>query len=273
MAPAFFGWWWTNPADHPVWDYRFETLENLGGAAHPIPTLRSLNPNIKILAVLQHYSVGGNDLPIDHAWWLRDGQGNRGPVPFPYPEYILNQDLVALQTHITNQAISIWQSGQFDGVFLDVFWPLQAPGHSGANTYSTIINNIRTAIGNNALIVVNANQQQLPVSIINKVNGVFLESGQMSTTNDWTTVKNALIYNEASTHGGTPSQQPRVNCLETNGPRNDTRMRATTCLSLMFSNGYALFSDPGIHEHNLARCRTLRALMSQAEGGIHRHSN
>lgn len=252
MGPEYFGWWWTNPVDHSFWDYRSENLEFFPGtAAHPFPTLRSLNPNIKVLAVLQHYSLYDTELPIDHAWWLRNGQGNRVASPFGGGQYLLNQTRSDLKTHITNRAIKIMQSGQFDGLFLDHYWPLQDTVYGGytQNDLQTIIDNIRAVLPN-ALIVVNANENILPASIINKVNGVFMESNQMTSTSQWTAVKNALIYNEASSHGGLPSQQPRVNCLETTGPRNDPRMRATTCLSMIFSNGYALFSDVGNHEHS-----------------------
>jgi hypothetical protein len=249
MGPENFGWWWTNPVDHSFWDYQSENLEFFPGtAAHPIATLRNRNPNIKLLGVLQHYSLYDTDLPVGHAWWLRNSQGNRVASPFGGGQYLLNQTRSDLKTHITNQAISIMQSGQFDGLFLDHYYPLQDTGYT-QNDLQTIIDNIRAVLPN-ALIVVNANANPLPDSIITKVNGVFMESNQMTSTSSWTAVKDALIFNEASSHNGIPSQQPRANCLETTGPRNDPRMRATTCLSMIFSNGYALFSDIGNHEHS-----------------------
>lgn len=258
MQPAYFGWWWQNPAD-----YQSETLTFVPNtAAHPIPTLRSLNPNIKILASLQHYSLYGDpptpELPVNFTpWWLRQSCcGNpppRIPSPFGGGQYLLNQDLASLRLHVRNQAISIMASGAFDGIFMDHFWPESAPAQGyGAGVLQAIIDDLRVYLPN-ALIVVNANAETLSAGIINKVNGVFMESAQMSAPADWTKVKTALIYNEASSHGGIQSQQPRLNCLETNGPRSElpkNRMRATTCLSLIFSNGYALWSDVGNHEHD-----------------------
>jgi hypothetical protein len=72
----------------------------------------------------------------------------------------------------------------------------------------------------------------------------------MNSSSNWLAVKDALIYNE--TYQG--ARQPRANCLETTGPRTDLfRMRATTCLSLLFSNGYAVYAGPpaqGDHNHD-----------------------
>ena len=141
--------------------------------------------------------------------------------------YLLNQTSSGFKMHVKKQALAVMQTGQFDGVFLDHYWPLQDTvyGSYTQNDLQTIINDPQTPAfppNANTLIVVNANQNILPSGIISKVNGVFMESGQMG---DWMAVKTALIYNETYPN----ARQPRVNVLETTGPRTDLfRMPGTT---------------------------------------------
>jgi hypothetical protein len=134
-------------------------------------------------------------------------------------------------------------TGQFDGVMIDT---------CPAGAYLLpLLTAIRNAIGENGLIIINA-RQTLSSSELSKINGVFMETGKIGSFifghPDWPTVMAALDYNE------TIPRNPKINCLENwfitskTDPTDVKRMRATTCLSLTHSNGYALFGDD-THSH------------------------
>lgn len=239
-----FGWNWAVGNCTYTDDYQSETV-CLNGTIipYPIPTLRSKNPNMKILVQVTLVSLAGERLPSNHQWWNRDASGNR--VPAPGGGYLLNLADASLRTHVANQAKALMQTGQFDGVMLD------SVNQVTPSLLLPILTEVRNAIGENGLIIVNANADMLGTSELGQVNGVFMESGKVGTGSGyptWQTVKTALDHNELYT------RSPKVNCLETwfsTSRTNSTdlkRMRATTCLSLTHSNGYALFGDSG-HFH------------------------
>lgn len=240
-----FGWNWVDSNGVVTQDYHSETiLKTVVSPEYPIPTLRSLNPDIKILCQIRHYAAPGTTLPLTDPWWKRDAQGNRIPAGDP-GNYLLNNDDATLRTHVANQAKAVMQTGQFDGGMLDVC-------HPGTTYLLALLTGVRTAIGGNGLIIVNANDDKLSPSELGQVNGVFMESTTLTNSTEWQAAKAALDWNEIYTRG------PRVNCLEDwyINSRNDLYlMRAITCLSLTHSNGFALFSDPNTlptqdHLHN-----------------------
>ena len=103
-----------------------------------------------------------------------------------------------------------------------------------------LLQNIRKAIGNDALILVNANDRKVPRSA-KLINGLFMECYKTASPDDWKRITETLIWAEANV------RQPRINCLETwyQKSRVDIAlMRATTTLALTLSDGYCLFSDP-----------------------------
>jgi hypothetical protein len=237
-----FGWNWVDSNEVDTEDYQSETVKFTNpNIPYPIPTLRGLNPHIKILVQVLHYDLDPARLPANHSWWMRDANNNRILSPFPgSTSYRLNENDLSLQAHVANQARAMMQTGQFDGVMLDVCFP-------GTSYLEPLLTAVRNAIGPNGLIIVNANANQLTANELGWVNGVLIESGTLTTSAQWQNVKAALDWDESHTRA------PRINSLEISyiNSRNDLNlMRATTCLSLIHSNGFALFSNPYDHSHN-----------------------
>jgi hypothetical protein len=239
-----FGYSWVDSNGNSTADYHSETISYNGTEIpYPIQTLRDKNPNIKILVQVVLVTLGPESLPDNDVWWKRDGSGNR--VPGPGGSYLLDLDNTSLQAHIANQAAALMQTGKFDGVMFDSV-------DSNTTWLLPVLTAVRTAIGENGLIIVNANSEQLSTQELNQINGVFMETGRPETGGGhptWQAVKAALDHNELHT------RDYKVNCLETWFVTSRTnssdlkRMRATTALSLTHSkNGYALFGDSG-HFH------------------------
>ena len=202
-----------------------------------------------LLAEIRYYDTGDSSLPADHPWSMRDGSGNR-IVSFLSTEtyYRLDVTNTSLQDHVAAQARAVVKSGVFDGVLLD-WWN---EGQYGSARLA-LAQKVRAAIGNQALIIANANQSKTPLTG-QYLNGLFMECFDTSTPAMWATIRDTLTWAEANLK----PDGPRVNCLESryHTSRDDLDlMRATTTLSLTHSNGYALFSDPNSlpapdHLHN-----------------------
>jgi hypothetical protein len=249
-----FGWNWVNGSGQATQDYTREIISfTEPNPIYSIPTLRGYNPNIKLLVQVTLVSLAGDRLPLEHAWWKRGaGTYPNNRVPAPGGGYLLDLANTTLQDHVANQARALMQTGQFDGVMLDSLTSVTS------SLRFPILQKVRIAIGGNGLIIVNANSTMLGASELGQVNGVFMETGIPDTGGGyptWQQVKTALDYNEANV------RNPKVNCLETwfvtsrTSVNDMKRMRATTCLSLTHSGGYALFSDPNSlpaidHLHN-----------------------
>lgn len=245
-----FGYNWVDVNGQTTQDYTSETISQNGFVHVSIPTLRSLNPNMKIIVQVAYYDMADGRLPANHAWWKRDGNGNR--VPSFGSAYLLDHHNPGLQAHVANQAAALMATGQFDGIFLDV-----TP--AGTTYLLPLVTAVRNAIGQNGLILVNPNCSQLTTAELGQINGVYMECGKIGLGSgghpSWQTAKAALDWNEARVRA------PKVNCLESyfitsrTAPSDLKRMRATTALSLTHSNGYALFGDPNDlpandHAHN-----------------------
>ena len=240
-----FGWNWVDSNGVDTEDYHSETIRFTNpNIPYPIPELRNLNPHIKILCQVDHYDMDDARLPANDSWYKR--VNNQRVLAYPGGNtYLLNQDDASLRTHVANQAKAVMQTGQFDGIFLDSCYP-------NTSYLFLLLQEVRQAIGPNGLIIINANAAILSTDELSQVNGVLIEGGTLTTSTQWQTAMTALDYNEAHTRA------PRVNCLETSyiNSRDDLNlMRATTCLSLTHSNGFALFCDPNSlptqdHLHN-----------------------
>ena len=103
-----------------------------------------------------------------------------------------------------------------------------------------LVKEVREAIGDQALIICNANDRTTPQTAP-YINGYFMECTKSRTAEDWKGIADTLTWAEKNL------RSPHVNCLETwfHKSRNDLNlMRATTTLALTLSNGYCLFSDP-----------------------------
>ncbi len=220
------------------WNSRPEGLAD-GFQASGIPRaravraqLQSLNPNFILLAEIRYHDAGDRYLPADHPWWKRDAQGDR-IVGWEEGNYkLLDVSHPELHAQVARQAVAVMETGVFDGVMLD-WWEDDADRLA-------LVREVRRAIGDEALILVNANDRQTPQTAP-YINGYFMECWRSKTREDWDRIAATLRF--AETH----LREPRINCLETwyaESRQDLNRMRATTCLALTHSNGYCLFSDP-----------------------------
>ena len=189
------------------------------------------NPNLIILAELRYRDAHKSYLPDNHAWWQRtDGKPVIGWEEGEY--FLLDFSNSAFRRHLAQQASAVMDSGVFDGLMLD-WW-------EDDEDRLALVNDIRMQIGDQALILVNANDRKTPTTAP-FVNGYFMECYKSKTVEDWKQIAETLEWAESNL------KEPRINCIETwfCKSRNDlSLMRATTTLSLTLSDGYCLFSDP-----------------------------
>lgn len=124
-----------------------------------------------------------------------------------------------------------------------------------------LLKSIRSAIGNDRLIMVNANASKL-VRSAPYINGLFMEAQAEKKPYDkkqWENIIGVLTWAESNL------REPRVNALELTwnegGSRNDLHtLRAATAMSMIYSNGYALFADPNVVNPNTDHGHTWNAL-------------
>ena len=231
--------------------------------------LMALNPNLILIAEIRYRDAHKSYLPDGHPWWLRDKRGRMVPgwdeggflcLDFQNPEF---------RRQVARQAKAAVASGAVDGIMLD--WWSDDAGRVA------LAKEVREAVGENALIICNANDHITPRTA-QYVNGYFMECYRSQTGEDWKRIADTLAWAEKNL------RSPRVNCLETwfHKSRNDLHlMRATTTLALTLSNGYCLFSDPDplptpdhLHDWypfwNKSLGRPLAAGASAADGTVRR---
>lgn len=239
-GPQFFGLAWNNA--YPGLADGF-TVESVRKGLALRQNLLRLNPNLVLIAEIRYRDAHRSYLPAGHPWWLRDGKGRIVPgwaegeylcLDFHHPEF---------RQQVARQCSAAVRSGVVDGVMLD-WW-------SDDDGRLALIKVVREAIGEEALVIANANDRTTPQSA-SSINGYFMECTKSRTAQDWRQIAETLVW--AETH----LRQPQVNCLETwyHRSRDDLNlMRATTTLALTHSDGYCLFSDPNPlptadHRHN-----------------------
>lgn len=190
------------------------------------------NPNLILLVEIRYRDAHRSFLPDGHKWWRRDEQGKivsgweEGgylQLDFSNPEY---------REHVAKQAQAAVSSGVVDGIMLD-WWRDDADRLS-------LVTSIRSCIGEEALILANANDVSTPKTAT-FINGYFMECYSSQAADDWKRIAETLKWAEKNL------RQPRINCLETwwhKSRADESLMRASTTLSLVLSDGYCLFSDP-----------------------------
>jgi hypothetical protein len=205
--------------------------------------LLKLNPNMILIAEVRYRDAHRRYLPKSHEWWLRDEQGRISPgwreggflrLDFHNPEF---------RNHVARQAKAVVTSRVLDGVMLD-WWSDDA-------SRLALIREVREAVGEDAVIIANANDRKTPETAP-YINGYFMECYRSKTAEDWRRISDTLTWAEENL------RPPRINCVETwyHKSRDDLHlMRATSALALTHSDGYCLFSDPnplptGDHRHN-----------------------
>lgn len=227
-VPEFFGLAWKG--DHPGEATEFTRASTLAAAAFRKGLLQA-NPNIVLLGELRYRDAPATHLPPEHVWWRRENgeriagwkEGGFFRLDAANPEF---------RAHVARQAAGLMATGVVDGMMLD-WW-------EDDDDHLALIREIRTAIGEEPAILVNANDRRIPRSAP-FVNGLFMECTQSRSAEDWARIADSLEWAEHTL------KAPRINCLETwwQKSRNDlSLMRMTTTLSLVLSDGYCLFSDP-----------------------------
>ncbi|MBZ0257881.1 hypothetical protein K8I31_17590, partial [bacterium] len=238
------------------------TTESIKDALALRSELRRLNPNQIVLLEIRYRDAFKQYLPEKHEWWKRDGNGNRVVGWEEGGYFILDFANPSFQAQVAKQAKAAVDSGAVDGVMLD--WWIDDEDRL------SLVQTIRNIMGEDALILVNANDRQTPKTA-KYVNGFFMECWRSKTPEDWRRIAETLLWAESNL------RKPHVNCLETwyeNSRADLNRMRATTCLVLTHSDGYALFSDPNDlptsdHQHDWYRFWETKLGRPLANGTIH----
>lgn len=205
------------------------------------------NPNMVCLFEVRWRDAPQSFLPEDSEWWLRDTSGQivKGWLGGWEPFLMLNYDNPEFQDNVARQCRLVVESGVYDGVMFD--WS----GHL------EIIKKVRKAIGPDKLIIVNVHDDVHDGELFRDyINGSFMELNPIDTLSipvddlvlygkedvnkrNWDKMRDALLYFENN------FLEPQINCLEVWGNRDDlARMRATTTLGLVYSDGYVLYADP-----------------------------
>lgn len=207
------------------------TLESISIGRRRRAQMLQRNPNQIHLAEVRYRDAHESYLPQDSPFWKRDDKGQRVVGWAEGGYFLLDFDLSEMQAKVAAQAKAVVDAG-LDGIMLD-WW--------GDDTSRLrLIQTVRQAIGKDALIIGNANDQKTPVTAP-YINGYFMECWRSKTVEDWRRIQDTLTWAESHL------RSPRINCLETwyEKSRQDlNRMRATTALSLTLSDGFCLFSDP-----------------------------
>ena len=236
--------------------------------------------------------------PPDSPYWLKDGNGkpvlgwgedtngdgkiDANDIVLSYLIDFTNPDM---QNLMVNQAVALYASGLFDGIMLDWWNEDYATSAIGVDDWSatiltptaelearlSILRKIREHVGDDFLILVNANMRQTPKSAP-YVNGLFMECYKSEYDKGYSLdqirqMEETLLWAEQHL------REPRINCLEgwrvvtdymgdlktrvmeRNSEENRQWMRMITTLSLTHSDGYVLFSDDNAipapdHLHN-----------------------
>ena len=220
------------------WDHEYKglatsfTSESIARGRKKRRELLRLNPNMVLIMEIRYRDAPRNFLPAGHKWWRRDSEGKL-VMGWEEGEYIqLDFSNPEYRSHVAERAEAAVKSGVVDGVMLD-WW-------RDDDDRLALIRTIRGRIGEDALILANANDVKTPVTAP-FINGYFMECYRSKTAEDWERIADTLAW------AGKNLREPRINCLETwfhNSREDLDLMRATTTLSLTLSNGCCLFSDP-----------------------------
>ncbi|MCY4568010.1 MAG: putative glycoside hydrolase [Candidatus Poribacteria bacterium] len=236
--------------------------------------------------------------PPDSPYWLKDGNGKpvlgwgedtNGDGKIDANDtvlsYLIDFTNPEVQNLMVNQAIALNDSGLFDGIMLDWWNEDGATSSIGVDDWSdtiltretelkarlSILRKIRERIGDDFLILVNANMRQIPKSAPH-VNGLFMECYKPEYDQGYN-LDQILLMEKTLLWAEQHLREPKINCLEgwrvvadytgdintrvaeRNSEENLRWMRMITTLSLTHSDGYVLFGDDNAipapdHLHN-----------------------
>ncbi len=205
--------------------------------------LLRLNPLMVLLAEVRYFDAKGDYLPDDSPWWLRKN-GRRVHSPY-FDFYFLDFSNPGLQQQVAVQCHVLVKTGIFDGCFLD--WWHDHNKYDKVDPQGEyrlkIIKGIRK-LEDKTILMGNTNGT-LPVKTAPYLNGMYMEGFNSKFFPDWRAAASNLLW--AQTH----LRPPVITAFEGWYPENDQKarhdyalMREITAISLVFSDGYVLFSDP-----------------------------
>ena len=240
---------------------------NLDQASQQRDELLAKNPNlIFITSVFMRDSYVNRLYPKNSPYWVRDATGS--PVEGWPRAFLLDFTRPAVQEVIISQAQAAAQCGIFDGIFLD-WWREDITVLDGYRSHAAeqrardlIIRRIREVVGEDFLILVNANRTK-PRRAAPYINGLYIETLR-DTAGGYTyqglkEIESTLIWAEQTL------RTPQITCLEgwsiatqnpdptldyrwtrvvdtkPDTPLNQQWMRLFTTLSLTHSDGYVHF--------------------------------
>ena len=236
-----------------VWDHQNHgladsfTKESLDQALANKKQMLEMNPNMVFLFEVRWRDAPMSFLPESSPWWLRDSNGEikKGWLGGWEPFYLLDYNNPDWQNNVARQCKIAIESGVYDGVMFDWSGNLE------------IIQKTREAIGDDALIIVNIHDDIHDGRLYAPfINGAFMELNpidsisipvpELANSNaedrngrKWDNIRAAVKWFQDSLRA------PQVVCNEVWGNRDDlSRMRAVTTMTLVYSNGYALYADP-----------------------------
>ena len=228
----------------------------------------SQNPSSVLLMPIGYFTERSDAYPLDFRGWMRDAKGNPrvdGGVDlqeFPKDEavdFLLDFTRPEVQDMVIQKAVAVAESGTYDGIFLD-YWhpdPILHPNHTIETEHharDTLLQRIRAEVADDFLILVNTHGTPIP-RWAEYVNGAYIGLGSDTeqhrrireegyTREDLLSIENQLKWAEEH------FREPRINCLEgwglteepMNSSRNQQWMRLFTTMSLIFSDGYVLYT-------------------------------
>ena len=229
--------------------------------------LTALNPNMLFVVAMPILYIGKDDRSDDWPYWIRDSKGNRVYETF-WNAGMIDFTLPAAQDWIVENVKAGARCGLFDGIVFDWYKEdgsmLSTP--TGQQLRSTrvqidallsILQRIREYAGDDFLITVNSNRSKIPISAP-YVNGLFMETLRDNANRSDSYSKEGLLAIEDTLRWAEENlREPQVNYVEGWGnpnqppdsPINRRFMRIFTVMSLVFSNGYVLYTAGFDHSH------------------------
>jgi hypothetical protein len=228
------------------------TPESIQAARQNRARLLAANPHMLIMTDLHYFSAPKRYLPPDSPWWRHDSRNDQFVHNNEeYKSSMLDFSNPDFQDKVAALASALMKTGVYDGCMLD-WWH---DDDQWSADRLKLIKKIRAAIGEKAILLGNVNGR-LPRHTASYLNGMYMEGFGSQFFPDWHTAAANLLW------GASHLRQPAITALEgwyspdsgnglgdiaaiqQRGRSDYACMREVTTLSLVFSDGYVLFSDP-----------------------------
>ena len=162
-GPEFFGLKWNNRYVGLADGFAENSIEHARAFRQK---LLGLNPSAILILEIRYRDARKNYLPEGHSWWLRDTQGRIVPGWDEGGFVCLDYRNPEFRRQVAQQAKAAVASGAVDGIMLD--WWSDDAGRLA------LVKEIRQCIGDEALIICNANARTTPQTAP-YINGYFME--------------------------------------------------------------------------------------------------